>query len=206
MRWTRDAPHIMALSAIACAVLGCGPALAYCPTAETARNGFVLVGEARGIRIEVQPSKDDMLTLNLLTRGNPQSTTTYYKGYLMTRMVYGGKTTTASYDFDYKNDSPFAEGYHRAFQMTATPEGGKATTLKVENTVVGHEPVSLGDCTLDTLVIQGRTEYADGSFQTRRSNFSPLLRTFVRVIFVSSNAPSSTMVVDRIEPPAGATR
>jgi hypothetical protein len=206
MRCTREARNIVALSAIAASVVGSGPALAYCPTAASARNGFVLVSEARGIRTEVQPSQDDMLTSNLIIGGKLQSTSTYYKGYLVTRIVYGsGTTSTPSYDFDYTKDPPFAEGYHKAFRMTLTQANGAATTLTVETTVVGHERISVGDCALDTLVIEGRTEFADASVQTRRGHFSPLLRTFVRATFTNSNAPSSTTVFDRIEP-AGATR
>jgi hypothetical protein len=205
MRCSRDARHLMALSAIAASVLGCGPALAYCPTAAAARNGFVLVSEARGIRIEVQPSKDDMLTMNLIIGGKLQSTSTYYKGYQVTRIVYGsGATSTPTYDFDYAKDPPFAEGYHKAFRMGITLANGNATTLAVETTVVGHERISVGDCALDTLVVEARTDYADGSVQTRRTNFSPLLRTFVRTTFTNGNAPPSTTLFDRIEPAAAA--
>ena len=199
MPCTREIRHIVALSAIAACVPGCEPAVAYCPTAETARNGFVLAGEPR--RVEVQPSKDDTLTLNLIAGSKLQSTSTYYKGYLLTGIVTGsGTVSTVSYDFDYRKDPPFAEGYHRAYHMRVAPTSGNATTLSVEATIVGRERVTVGDCALDTLVIEARTDYADGSVQTRRAHFSPLLRTFVRATFTNGNAPPSTMVFDRIEP------
>ena len=77
----------------------------------------MVVSESRGIREETQPSNDDMLTTKFISGGTLQSTATRYKGYMLTRIVYGnGATSTPSYDFDYTKDAPFTEGYHKTFR------------------------------------------------------------------------------------------
>jgi hypothetical protein len=101
-----------------------------------------------------------------------------------------------------------ADGYHKAFRTTvrlADGRGGRGMSFAVDLRVVGRERISVGDCTLDTLVVDERRTYTPDSIETRHMNFSPLLRTFVRITSSDGDEPPTTTVYDRIEP-AGATR
>jgi hypothetical protein len=185
-----------------CFVLIANDALAYCPTMESARKGFALVGPESRTRVEVKSSNDDIVSFDLLVGGKLESTPTYYKGIFLIRVVTDSVTTTASYDFDYTKEPDLHVGYHKTFHITLTAPDGTATTRTVDNRVVGRESVVVGDCTLDTLVLEGQTAFTDRPMQTRRVYFSPALRTFVRTTITNDGSPPTWILYDHIEPPA----
>jgi hypothetical protein len=130
------------------------------------------------------------------------STPTYYKGIFLIRMVSDATTTTASYDFDYTKEPDLYVGYHKTFHLTLTTPDGKATIRTVDNRIVGRESIAVGDCALDTLVLEGQTASSDKPMQTRRAYYSPALRTFVRTTITNDGAPSTWILYDHIEPPS----
>jgi hypothetical protein len=191
-----------AVFSCACVVLMAKDAFAYCPTIETARKGFALVGPESRTRVEVKPSNDDIVSFDLLVGGKLESTPTYYKGVFLIRVVAESATTTATYDFDYTKEPDLYVGYHKTFHLTLTAPDGKAATRTVDNRVVGRESVVIGDCTLDTLVLEGQTAFTDRPMQTRRAYYSPALRTFVRTTMTDDGSPPTWILFDHIEPPS----
>ena len=187
---------------LACVVLAATDAAAYCPTAETARRGFALVGPESRTRVEVKPSNDDIVSFDLFVGGKLMSTPTYYKGIFLIRLVSDTATTTASYDFDYTKEPDLYVGYHKAFHLTLSGSDGKTTTRTVDNRIVSRESITVGDCTLDALVLEGQTASSDQPMQTRRAYYSPTLRTFVRTTVTNDGAPPTWILYDHIEPPS----
>jgi hypothetical protein len=177
-------------------------AFAYCPTNETARNGFALVGPESRTRVEVKPSRDDLVSFDLFVGGQLMSTPTYYKGLYLIRVVAGATTTTASYDFDYLREPDLIVGYHRTYHLSLTTPDGKTVTNAVDIRVVGRESLTIGDCALDTLVFDSQIAFPDRPLQTRHTNYSPALRTFVREAIANDGAPAAWLIYDHIEPPS----
>ena len=183
-----------------CVVMLTQGAFAYCPTAETARKGFALVGPEDRTRTEVKPSADDIVSFDFVIGGRLMSTPTYYKGLYLIRVVAGTETTTASYDFDYLKEPTLAVGDHRTYHVNLTMPDGKVRTNAIDNRVSTRENLTIGDCTLDTLVLDSQVASPDRPFQTRRTNYSPVLRTFVREAITNDGSPPSWLIYDHIEP------
>jgi hypothetical protein len=188
--------------ALAYMTLMASNALAYCPTAESARRGFALVDPEGRTRVEVKASLDDILAFDLFVDGKLTSSPTYYKGLYLISVVSDAATTIASYDFDYTKEPDLYVDYHRAFHVTLTTPDGRATTSAVDNRVIGREQLVVGDCTLDTFVMENQRASVGNPVQTRRTYYSPTLRTFVRSTITVEGAPPTWIVYDHIEPPS----
>jgi hypothetical protein len=194
-------PWPVAAVALACLLLTAEGAFAFCPTAETARKGFALVGPESRTRVEVKPSNDDIVSFDLFVGGKLESTPTYYKGIFLMSVVADSAKTTASYDFDYTKEPDLYVGYQKTFHVTLTTPDGKSTIRTVDNRVVSRENLVVGDCRLDTLVLEGQTAFSDRPMQTRRVFYSPMLRTFVRTTITNDGSPATWILYDHIEPP-----
>jgi hypothetical protein len=184
----------------ACLLLQAQAALAYCPTAETARKGFALVGPENRTRVEMKPFDNDIVSFDLFVGGELKSTPIYYKGLYLIRAVTGNAATTAAYDFDYTKEPDLAVGYHKTYHVNITTPDGKSTLNVVDSHVSGRENLTIGDCTLDTLVLDSQIAFPDRPFQTRHTNYSPLLKTFVRETITNDGSPPSWLIYDHIEP------
>jgi hypothetical protein len=183
-----------------CVVALTQAALAYCPTVDSARKGFALVGPESRTRTEVKPSNDDIVSFDLFVGGRLMSTPTYYKGLYLIRVVAGSETTTASYDFDYLKEPDLAVGDRKTYHVNLTMPDGKIRTNAVDSRVSARENLTIGDCTLDTLVLDSQIASSERPFQTRRTNYSPLLRTFVREAITNDGSPPFWLIYDHIEP------
>ena len=181
-------------------VMWASTALAYCPTQDTARKGFVLVAPEDRARIEVKPSTDDIVSLDLFVGGQLMTSPTYYRGLYLIRVVAGHDTTSAAYDFDYLKEPEPTVGYHKMYHITLTQPDGKATTDTIDSRIVSREALTVGDCTLDTLVFESQVAFPDRPMQTRHTHYSPLLRTFVRESIANDGSPPTWLIYDHIEP------
>ena len=190
------------LLTLPCILLLGQSAVAYCPTSETARKGFALVGPESRTRVEVKASNDDLVSFDLFIGGQLMSTPTYYRGLYLIRVIAGTATTSASYDFDYLKEPDLAVGYHKTYHVSLTAPDGKTTTDAVDNRVAGRENLTIGDCTLDTLVLDSQIAFPDRPMQTRHTHYSPMLRTFVREVISNDGSPSMWLLYDHIEPPS----
>jgi hypothetical protein len=192
---------LAATLATACLVLPATPSLAYCPTRDTARQGYALVGSQGGARLQVKPSSDDMVTYDLIIGGKVASTPSYYRGAYLVRFVTGTAATDVTYDFDYTREPDFYLGQQKSYRMTLKTPDGVSTTSMVSFRVAGQEVLVMGDCALDTFAIESQTVYPDRPMQKREVNFSPALRMYVRATITSEGTPPNVQIYDRIEPP-----
>jgi hypothetical protein len=172
----------------------------FCPTRETAGNGFALVNRGTGTRQEVKPSKGDMITTDLLSAGTVTATMTYYKGKYLVVMTSPTATTMFTYDFDYSKEADeLPVGNENVYHLTFRQSDGKSANATIYRHVIGREAINIGDCFYDTLVIEVKTTYSDHTTFTR-ANFSPALRIAVRSIVTRDGSPTSQYIYDRIEP------
>jgi hypothetical protein len=185
----------------ACVALQTHAAFAYCPTSETARKGFALVGPEGRTRVDVKPSENEIVSFDLFVGGELKSTPTYYKGLYLIRVVTGNAVTTATYDFDYMKEPDLAVGYQRTYHVSITTPDGKTTVNIVDNRVSGRENLTIGDCTVDTLVLDSQIAFPNRPLQTRHTNYSPMLKTFVRETITNDGSPPFWLIYDHIEPP-----
>jgi hypothetical protein len=183
-----------------CLVVLAQAAFAYCPTVESARKGFALVGPESRTRTEVKASNDDIVSFDLFIGGRLMSTPTYYKGLYLIRVVTGSETTTASYDFDYLKEPDLAVGDHKTYHVNLTMPDGKVRTNAIDRRVSARETLTIGDCPLDTLVLDSQIASSERPLQTRRTNYSPVLRTFVREAITDDGSPPSWLLYAHIEP------
>ena len=151
------------------------------------------------MRIEVKPSNNDIVSFDLVVGGQLISTPTYYGGLYLIRIVTGSATTAASYDFDYMKEPDLSVGYHRTYHLSLTTDG-KVTTNTVDSRVSGRENLTIGDCTLDTLALDSQVAFPERPMQTRHTNYSPALRTFVREAISNDGSPPAWVIYDHIEP------
>lgn len=175
-------------------------AAAICPTAETARQGFVLMGVDGHSRVEVKPSNDDIVSFDFVIGDKVIATPTYYKGVYLMHLTTEQGTTTVTYDFDYTKEPDLAVGYQKTYKITTRAPDGTTSTGTVENRVAGQEEFEFADCKLDTLILDGVTTYSDRPTTRRHVNYAPALRMFVRSTILIEGAAPVLQVYDRIEP------
>jgi hypothetical protein len=175
------------------------PAGPFCPSGETARNGFVLVDRQKARRQQVRPSNGDVATYDYFEGGARAMSATYYKGLLILFASFLD-TYINSYDIDYSRLGVFRVGQESLYHVSHMTLDGKVTGATVERQVVGAEKLSIGDCTFDTFVIESHTLFADGTTTAARSNFSPELKMSLHLITNSAGMQPYEVSFDAIEP------
>ena len=171
----------------------------FCPTGETARNGFVLVNERQLRKQQVNPSNGDVATNEYFVDGERSMTATYYKGLLIVFASFL-ETYINSYDIDYTRLGVYQVGQETRYHASSVTLAGKVTNVAVERRVAGQEKLVIGDCTFDTFVIQSQTKFPDGTKTVARSNFSPELKTSLRFTTTTEGSDPYEVSYNRIEP------
>jgi tetratricopeptide (TPR) repeat protein len=171
----------------------------FCPTSETARQGFVLVNQKEQRRLQVNPSNGDVATNDYFVDGERAVTVTYYKGLLI---VYGSllESYINSYDIDYTRQGDYQVGQDTHYHASSVTLGGKLTKVAVERRIVGQEKLVVGDCSFDTFVVETQTVFPDGKKTLSRSNFSPALRMNLRFTTTTDGSKTYDVSYGLIEP------
>ena len=176
----------------------------FCPSSETAPEGFALVNDAKQSRLEVLQSGADVQTKLFIK--DKMSTGLLYRGLFSLFSTYpsgvGGSNSTTYDDFDYRNDFKLEVGYHRTFHITTrNANGTRKETVELE--VTGRQNVAVGNCQYNTFVIETVSEPADSTAKMiLRRFYSPELMISLHSTsrFEDITAESSW---DRIEPLGG---
>jgi len=171
----------------------------FCPSGETAGNGFVLLDRQKARSQQVRPSNGDVATYDYFEGGARAMSATYYKGLLILFASFLD-TYINSYDIDYSQLGVFRVGQESLYHVSHVTLDGKVTGATVERRVVGAEKLSIGDCTFDTFVVESRTLFADGTTTVTRSNFSPELKMSLHFTNSSAGSPPYEASFDGIEP------
>ena len=198
-----------ALAQIAAIARGSPPAAAgsndaaragpFCPTSETARNGFVLINQQEARSQRVHPSNGDVATYDYFEGDERAMSATYYKGLLILFASFLD-TYINSYDIDYTRLGVYQVGQEALYHALHVTLDGKVTSVTVERRVVGAEKLVIGDCTFDTFVVESKTQFPDGTKTVGRSNFSPELKMSLHFTTTSEGSEPYEVGYDRIAP------
>ena len=168
-----DIDAAKALQADIAAVLEpAGISAVFCPSAENANRGYV-VTEANGVRHEVPPWKGDVRTQREIVAGKLAQTMMRYNGFWLVGWTdRANRTEQYTYDIDYKQAPGLAVGAHLAYKVTGSLSGS-STFHDVQ--VTGREMSNIGECALDTFVIEESVGPKSGSGLHQRYHYSPVL-------------------------------
>jgi hypothetical protein len=171
----------------------------FCPTRETAGNGFALVNTQQLRKQQVNPSGGDIATSEYFVDGERAMTATYYKGLLIVFASFL-ETYINSYDIDYTRLGVYQVGEETRYHTSSVTFGGKVRQTTVARRISGQEKLALGDCSFNTFVVESKMTYSDGTKTVARSNFSPDLKSSLRLTTTTDGAEPAVVSFDRIEP------
>jgi hypothetical protein len=171
----------------------------FCPSGETAGNGFVLLDRQKARSQQVRPSNGDVATYDYFEGGARAMSATYYKGLLILFASFLD-TYINSYDIDYSLLGVFRIGQESLYHVSHVTLDGKVTGATVKRRVVGAEKLAIGDCAYDTFVVESHTLFPDGTTTVTRSNFSPELKMSLHFTNSSEGSPPYEVGFDAIAP------
>ncbi len=188
------------LPLLALAFLPAMPAAADdCPTAQTAKLGFVL--EREGARAEIRPAAEHFVhAVNSYSSGRKQNVI-YYRGLLQISRFDDEARTIHIPLSDLRTVFPLDVKAQRAVTYApATPEkvGG---TISLELTVSGREQVQLGPCSYNVLVVRNRFLNAEGRVTTEYTDlYSPDLSFVLGKRYDGKGGAQTTIKYQTIKP------
>jgi hypothetical protein len=185
---------------LALALLAAVPARADdCPTALTAKLGFVL--EREGTRAEIRPAEDQFgHVLNLYPSGKRQNVI-YYRGLIpISRFDDEARSINIPLS-DLRTVFPLDAKSRRAVTYApATPEKvGK--TISLELTVSGEEQLQLGSCSYSVLVVRNRFLNGEGRVTAEHTDlYSPDLGFILGRRYDGRGSTQTTLKYQSIKP------
>jgi hypothetical protein len=131
-----------------------------CPTAQTAKSGFVL--ERQGTRAEVRPAPAHFVqVLNTYPDGKKQDVI-YYRGlFPISRFDETARSINVPVS-DIRTIFPLDVNARRALTYAPNEPGKVGALISLELTVSGQEQLRLGPCSYDVLVVRNRYLNAEG--------------------------------------------
>jgi tetratricopeptide (TPR) repeat protein len=171
----------------------------FCPTRETARQGFALVDQKTRRKQQVDPSNGDVATNEYFVGGERALTATYYKGLLILFASFL-ESYINLYDVDFTRLGDYQVGQETLYHASNVTLDGKVRNVTVDRWVAARERLVIGECAFDTFVIESRTLFPDGTKTLARSNFSPTLRMSLRLIATTEGSQPYEISYSRIEP------
>jgi tetratricopeptide (TPR) repeat protein len=171
----------------------------FCPTRETARQGFVLVDQKTRRKQQVDPSNGDVATNEYFVGGERALTATYYKGLLILFASFL-ESYINLYDVDFTRLDDYQVGQETLYHASNVTLDGKVRNVTIDRWVAARERLVIGECAFDTFVIESRTLFPDGTKTLARSNFSPTLRMSLRLIATTEGSQPYEISYSRIEP------
>ncbi len=178
------------------AVANLGP---FCPTRETAHEGYALVNMQQRRKQQVDPSNSDVVTNEYFVEDERAMSATYYKGLLIVFASFLSSYIN-SYDIDYTRLADYRIGEETRYRASSMTLDGKVRDYSVERRVTAQETLAVGDCSFDTVVIEAQSLYPDGTKTLARSNFSPALGMSLRLVSTTEGSDPVEVSYDRIVP------
>ncbi len=149
------------LSPLGLIVLLAAPALGdECPTAETARLGFVL--ERQGATAEIRPASDHFVHVVNTYAGGRKQDVIYYRGFFpISRFDDTARSINVPVS-DIRSVFPLDLKSRRALTYAPAEPGKVGALISLELTVTGQEQMTLGSCSYNVLVVRNRFHNAEG--------------------------------------------
>jgi hypothetical protein len=131
-----------------------------CPTAETAKAGFVL--ERRGTQAEVRPTSENFVhVVNTYPNGTKQDVI-YYRGLFEISRFDNVARRFNVLLTDLRSIFPLDGKSRRAVTFAPADSKKVSAPISQEMTVVGQEKLQLGQCSYPVLTIRNRFMNAEG--------------------------------------------
>jgi hypothetical protein len=188
------------VSTVICIAVLATPSLAdECPTAQTAKQGFVL--ERQGSRAEVRPSENHFVHVVNLFPGGKKQDAIYYRGlFLISRFDDTAKAINVPVS-DIRTLFPLEVKAKRALTYAPAQPSKIGTLVSLELTIEKQDTLKVGDCEYKVLVIRNRYLNAEGRVTGENTDFySPDLGFTLAKRYDDNPGRSTTVQYERIRP------
>lgn len=171
----------------------------FCPTADSARDGYEMFDRERDLHHVVQPFYGNLIRSQTFRAGKLIVAELSYKGrFAIAQQDVGGIASFHHFDFDYTKTPELDLNTGRTYHVMTLTSDGKASLSTADRDVAAREKVSIGKCALDTFGIVARDTLPDGHVSDFFGNFSPVLRDTVRILGMTQGS-SILVQYDSIE-------
>ena len=145
-----------------------------CPTAQTAKLGFIL--ERQGTIAEVRPASDHFVHVLNSYPGGKKQDVIYYRGlFPLTRFDDTARSINIPVS-DLRTIFPLELKARRAVTYAPSQPGKVGALISLELTVTGQEQLQLGPCSYNVLIVRNRFLNAEGKATSEHTDlYSPEL-------------------------------
>lgn len=188
------------LSLLGFASLLAGPALADdCPTAQTAKLGFVL--ERNGTKAEIRPAAEHFVHVVNSYPGGKRQDVIYYRGlFPISRFDDESRSINVPLS-DLRTVFPLDVKARRAITYAAAAPDKVGKVISLELTVSGQEQIQLGTCSYNVLAVQNRFLNAEGRVTSEHTDlYSPDLGFILGRRYNDKGSTQTTLSYQSIKP------
>jgi hypothetical protein len=188
------------LVSVALPLVASGIALANdCPTAETAKLGFIL--ERQGTRAEVRPAPGHFVHVVNNYPGGKRQDVIYYRGlFPISRFDDTARSINVPVS-DLRSIFPLDAKSRRALTYAPSEPSKVGALISLEMTVTGQENLQIGSCTYLVLIIRNRFMNADGRVTSEHTDlYSSDLGFVLGKRYDEKGGRQTTMVYQTIKP------
>jgi hypothetical protein len=170
-----------------------------CPTAQTAKLGFVL--ERQGAVAEVRPASDQFVHVVNTYSGGRKQDVVYYRGFFpISRFDDTARSINIPVS-DIRTVFPLEPKAKRALTYAPAQPDKVGALVSLELTVTGQEQLQLGSCSYNVLVVRNRFLNADGKVTSEHVDlYSPELSFVLAKRYDDKGGTQTTVRYQTIKP------
>ncbi|MGO4526848.1 hypothetical protein AB4097_18545 [Microvirga sp. 2MCAF35] len=170
-----------------------------CPTAQTAKLGFVL--ERQGTIAEVRPASDHFVHVLNAYPGGKKQDVIYYRGFFpISRFDDTARSINIPVS-DIRSVFPLELKARRALTYAPSQPGKVGALISLELTVTGQEQLQLGSCSYNVLVVRNRFLNGDGKTTSEHIDlYSPDLGFVLAKRYEEKPGTQTTIKYQSIKP------
>ncbi|WP_262032133.1 hypothetical protein [Microvirga sp. Mcv34] len=170
-----------------------------CPTAQTAKLGFVL--ERPGAVAEVRPAAEHFVHVLNAYLGGKKQDVIYYRGFFpISRFDDTARSINIPVS-DLRSLFPLEPKARRTLTYSASQPGKVGALISLELTVTGQEQIQLGSCSYKVLVVHNRFLNQDGKTTFEHTDlYSPELGFVLAKRYEEKGGAQTTVKYQSIKP------
>ncbi len=170
-----------------------------CPTAQTAKLGFVL--ERQGTSAEVRPAANHFVHVVNLYPGGKKQDVIYYRGlFPLSRFDDTARSINIPVS-DIRTLFPLEPKSRRALTYMAAQPDKVGSLISLELTVTGQEQLQMGPCSYNVLIVRNRFLNAEGKVTGEYTDlYSPELGFVLAKRYDERGGKQTTMKYQSIRP------
>ena len=170
-----------------------------CPTAQTAKLGFIL--ERQGTSAEIRPASDHFVHAVNSYPGGKKQDVIYYRGlFPVTRFDDTARSINIPVS-DLRTIFPLELKARRAVTYAPSQPGKVGALISLELTVTGQEQLQLGPCSYNVLIVRNRFLDAQGKATSEHTDlYSPELGFVLAKRYEERGGTQTTIKYQSIKP------